>query len=294
MRRNGLCGYDRYVLKILIPAFSSPLLLETQLRAIKAYLPAAEIWVVIDTKPGIFDATREKMYDSAIKFTPFVLEFPELRHFFRRRLHPASRRQFSRSPSMRHADVLQYCFNEMNTAYDFELLVLDEDMIPFKPWSPQLLLGRDFFGLCVPQSRVSSGVSYEYPWPGLFYADLSRTTQNNLISWDTFHVGDIILDSGGNMKDWFAENSGGFVQIISHHSDHWSIRSVDIDIPPPIRAFLNLDVLSSGNNFSELYSDSFIHLRGSSNWFKHDAKSHFNRLKSFCLSFDELLNSNLT
>ena len=284
-----MCDYDRVVLKILIPAFSSPLLLETQLRAVKAYLPAAEIWVAIDTKPGIFNDNRNKMLDSAKKFTPFVVAFPELQHFSRKRIHPNSRLLFSRSPSTRHADVLQYCFNEMSAALDFELLVLDEDMIPFKPWSPSTLLGADYFGLCVPQSRAASGASYVYPWPGLFYVNLSKSSRNDLISWDTFHVGDLILDSGGSMKDWYAENLNGFVPIVGYHSDHWSVQSIDVSLPPSIRAFLESDILPSGNNFSELYSDSFIHLRGSSNWFKHDAGTHSSRLKTFCLRFEELL-----
>lgn len=67
--------YDRLVLKILIPAFSSPLLLETQLKAVKAYLPTAEIWVVIDAKPGILSANRRRMIMSARKHTPYVVEF---------------------------------------------------------------------------------------------------------------------------------------------------------------------------------------------------------------------------
>ena len=278
------------MLKILIPAFSSPLLLETQLQAVKAYLPTAEIWVVIDTKPGILSATRRRMIESAQQHTPYVVEFPEKLHLYRRRIHPHSKRLMSRSPSMRHADVLQYCFNKMNLNHNFELLILDEDLIPFKPWTPQGLLGGGKFGLYVPQTRFAGGLSLVYPWPGLFYADLSQTSQNEKISWDIFQLGDMTLDSGGNMNEWISVNSTGFTPIIGLHSNQWSVRNVLVDLPESIRVFLDLDVLPSGNNFAELYSESFIHLRGSSNWFRHDPKAHSSRLQSFCLSIQELLN----
>lgn len=92
------------------------------------------------------------------------------------------------------------------------------------------------------------------------------------------------------MNEWISVNSTGFIPIAGLHSNQWSVRNVLFDVPESVRAFLELDVLPSGNNFAELYSESFIHLRGSSNWFKHDPKAHASRLQSFCLSIEELLN----
>jgi hypothetical protein len=277
------------VLKILIPAFSSPALLDIQLRAIKAYLPAAEIWVVIDSKHHLSGSFRRKMRTKALEYTEHVILFPPIYHFMRRRIFPSSEIGQSRNPSMRHADVLQFAFEKMNAGGDFQLMILDEDLVPFRSWDPKLEFGQQMIGCYVGQERSNNDSMFTYPWPGFFYVDMSLSRSNELVSWDTFVNNEIRLDTGGAMLNWLDVNKDRMIQIETLNSNHWSVQETDIDFPKPIRAFLEVDSLPTGKNFAEIYAGSFIHLRGASNWFKQDSKLHQERLNYFCHSFDALL-----
>jgi len=277
------------VLKILIPAFSSPALLEIQLRAIKAYLPAAEIWVVIDSKHQLSGAFRRKMRNKALEYTEHVIPFPLFYHFMRRRIFPKSKILQSRNPSMRHADVLQFSFEKMNDGNDFELMILDEDLLPFRFWDPKVEFGEGIIGCYVAQERSNLGSTFTYPWPGFFYVDMSKSKNNELISWDTYASDAVRLDTGGAMLNWLEINMDRMMRVKTLNSNHWSVQEVSIEFPNSIRDFLELDRIPSGKNFAEIYGESFIHLRGASNWFKQDSSVHAERLNKFCNSFDALL-----
>lgn len=190
---------------------------------------------------------------------------------------------------MRHADVLQFAFEKMNAGGDYQLMILDEDLVPFRAWDPKVEFGEQIIGCYVAQERLNNGSPIIYPWPGLFYADLSLSKSNELVSWDIFVDAEVRLDTGGAMLNWLEANKDRMIQVETLNSNHWSVQEAKIDLPGPIRSFLEADSRPNGKNFAEIYAGSFIHLRGASNWFKQDSKLHGERLNYFCHSFDELL-----
>lgn len=190
---------------------------------------------------------------------------------------------------MRHADVLQFSFEKMKGDHDFELMILDEDLLPFRLWDPKKVFGAGTIGCYVAQERSNQTSTFTYPWPGFFYVDMAKSKKNELISWDTFASDEVRLDTGGAMIHWLEINMGQMIRVETLNSNHWSVNDTEIEFPESISRFLELDRLPSGNNFAEIYAESFIHLRGSSNWFKQDPKLHTERLDSFCQSFDALL-----
>jgi hypothetical protein len=103
---------------------------------------------------------------------------------------------------MRHADVLQFAFQKMNAGGDFQLMILDEDLVPFRSWDPKLEIGEKMIGFYVGQERSNNGSIFTYPWPGFFYVDMSLSRSNELVSWDTFVNNEIRLDTGGAMLNW--------------------------------------------------------------------------------------------
>jgi hypothetical protein len=276
------------VLNVLIPAFSSVDLLRVQLTAIRKFIPRANVWVCVDTNYSGFGLKRKRMKSVADNLADHVIPFPQVLHWNRRILFPNSKQIISRSPSLRHADVLQYSYQIISRDKGAQILILDEDLLPFKPWRLPANATDSKPIFIVPQSRSGGDLTYVYPWPGFFYADLARTNFNELISWDAPVLSDVRLDSGGSMHSWITKNLDGISVVKSNHSGQWSLETVHHKFPQEIVEFLEKDKLENGFQYSELYADTFIHLRGRSNWQRNNRKQHNQRIRNFCQSIEKI------
>lgn len=163
----------------------------------------------------------------------------------------------------RHARTMNIMWHNYEKNLDDPLLVLDSDMFPVRPFSLLKELETYDFSFTL-QTRND----VQYIWPNLFWCVPSRLQNKDLLDWsvDTSRG----CDTGG-ASDTFLKLSMSEKFKEHHHlpSLQWSTESSNsyTDIPDCVLRFCEQDIKNvDGKFWCELYHNTFLHTRASSNW----------------------------
>lgn len=282
---------------IVIATTGFPDLLDMQIRAVRRFVsPEARVVVVDDSRSWPHSSNGQRFSVSwAVKRVcraqdATYLRMPFLKHLRRRTLFPQT--AFPRdlhSPSARNAASVQYGLLEAQRLGFGELLVLDSDMLPFRqfrkvsdldPWKVRY----------VAQERASAHRVFSYAWIGFFYAVMEACDQTQPLWWDIDSVDGVRLDTGGASRHWLALNSGKAIAVRVLSSGHWQASEAPCEIPPALMSFLDHDRdPATGMQYCEIVDDSFLHLRGGSNWMGQPLEEQARRRERLLSAFEEIL-----
>ena len=110
------------------------------------------------------------------------------------------------------------------------------------------------------------------------------------MSWDCASVEGVTLDSGGDLWPWIAKHREKAKRLGGLHSNDWRW---DVDAPhigKHLHDFLSLDArFNGGTQFCELFENSLLHLRASSNWMKERRNTFDERMRAFLRGMNALL-----
>jgi len=185
------------------------------------------------------------------------------------------------------------CADSMNFMFRYQLehpdqyLVIDSDMFLIHEWSASKWDKYD--AAIVLQSRDI----YHYPWNGIYYFDMFKLKNRELMCWDPIPGCDV----GGGAHEWLQQQMCGAampdmnmirwtdqiyntdrILFIKHL---WSCTWDTYDAPQYIKEhstllkFLKDDVRNvEGKFFCELYDNAFLHYRAGGNWRKEGLAFH--------------------
>jgi hypothetical protein len=189
----------------------------------------------------------------------------------------------------RHQDnASERCADSMNVMFQYQMnnpdqyLVIDSDMFLIDKWSADKLKECDV--AIVLQSRTNP--TYHYPWNGLYYFDMSKLKNTELVHWERVPG---YCDVGGKMHDWLHIQMEGRTMPNTDeirwsdkkfHTDNiyfikhlWSCTWDKSEAPDYIKEnqtlldFLTNDPRNAnGKFFCELYDGAFLHYRAGGNW----------------------------
>lgn len=204
---------------------------------------------------------------------------------------PNDAHQTQHSAAIRCADAMNYMLQYQLTHPDHYLL-LDSDMFLIA----ELDMNKYFSYECavVLQSRPE----LHYIWNGIYYFDIPKMKNLELMNWNEGSGGDV----GARMAGWLHRQLNGAspprtedlrwkkdetfhtstIYFIKHL---WSCSWNEADMPanlktlnhyPALLAFLKEDGRNpeNGNFFCELYDDVFLHYRAGGNWNKEGLAMH--------------------
>lgn len=286
---GGLVYFCQFgaMIRVLVCAYSSGPLLESQIMAIRKFIPNSEIYVINDrSKNSLSGHFASRGIRAAIsRQNAGKINFSQRLHRNRTKIFPASKYRKSNNPSLRHADVLQIGVQALLHHSSMPILLLDEDMIPIA--RPSFLTNSESALSYVSQGRPLDNPRIYYPWPGLFYFDPRKTRSNHLISWDVFRSAGQNLDTGGAMTDWLSINMNLAKEISYYRTGTWEDSEAGL-LPWNFSKFAEIDKhFGGGKQFCEVYDMSFVHMRGASNWMGSNSDFVKQRLKAFIESIDE-------
>jgi hypothetical protein len=272
------------VLRVLVTALTDPNLLRVQARALQEFLPPHRLIVVNDAyeeehfsnvwTPGMPDRIKKAARDSwAVHY-----RLPQQYHYQRTKIFadPQDRPE-SPNANTRCADAIQYGVNKLLKQSLAPILILDADMVPYKPFDvAERLREKPLWG--VEQCRDHS---VSYLWNGLLLIDPKRVNRLDLFNLDCGTVNGEPVDVGGQLH-WFLlhnrENLGSFGHFYS--AEHWA--EMQDGLPPKLAAFMqwSLDNRSKEWSVPETYCETFAHLRAGGNWevrHEHEASERMER-----------------
>lgn len=280
-------------IQVLIAVAGAPNLLDAQLGAISKFFPADSTVTVVDDSRkrrhpsnDFTSGMARDLENVARSYGAQYLRMPQYLHLWRTRQFPKTKRPISRSASIRTADTVQFGLKHLDPM--LPLVMLDSDMVPIKPFNPEshFSLASTWY---LPQSRIVNGEDVVYPWPGIFFYDGTGSQNLSTMNWDCDVIDGVALDTGGAMNIWLSKTSAKTVKITGLHSGNWQWKSDAHDLPECLHPFLEFDAQSNqGNQFSELFLDSFLHMRAGSNWNGQATKDYERRRELFAHSINLL------
>lgn len=151
-------------------------------------------------------------------------------------------RTWTGDPSESHAFAANLSFKKFAFMYG-QLLFLDHDAIPVKPFSVEEMLGGKVAG------GVLQGRELNYFWPGCFVLNTEKCDHDLVNFWpDTA----LRLDTGGGLKkikDQYGDEGCVYFDEVGHHNPYFPTH--------PEYYF-----------FMMLYKETFMHFLNTSNWRK--------------------------
>jgi hypothetical protein len=118
-----------------------------------------------------------------------------------------------------------------------------------------------------------------YIWNGLYYFNLNKINDTNLMNWHCT----LTTDTGGMMYKWLKnriceiDEYRGVKIIKCLKSLEWTIEDTPSSLLKNARLteFLEKDPRNNNNHFyCEIYDNKFLHYRGGGNWEKRNFKDH--------------------
>lgn len=272
------------MLRVLVTALTDPNLLRVQARALQAFLPPHRLVVVNDAyETEHFSNAWNRDMPAQIKRVCWEkrlthYRFPQKYHYQRTRIfNDPQDRPESPNANTRCADAIQYGVNKLLKQSMAPILILDADMVPFKPFDVAARLKeKPLWG--VEQDRPN-GV--RYLWNGLLLIDPKRVNRLDLFNLDCGTVNGEPVDVGGQLH-WFLRENEGLLGSFGHFysAEHWE--EMQDSLPPKIVAFMqwSLDNRTKEVSVPETYAGVFAHLRAGGNWevrAQHEAEERMTR-----------------
>lgn len=272
------------MLRVLVTALTDPNLLRVQARALQEFLPPHRLVVVNDA----YEAEHfSNHWDSriaveiriaAIDVGATYLRFPQRHHFNRSRVFPGAEFYDNPNANTRCADAIQYGVNKLLKQSLAPILILDADMVPYKPFDVAARLKeKPLWG--VEQDRPND---VRYLWNGLLLIDPKRVNRLDLFNLDCGTVNGEPVDVGGQLH-WFLRENEGKLGSFGHFysAEHWA--EMQDDLPPKLAAFMqwSLDNRTKEVSVPETYAGCLAHLRAGGNWEVRQVDEASERMERF-------------
>lgn len=178
-------------------------------------------------------------------------------------------------PSNRAGKSLDYAIQYMYENMEFRGVVMlnDSDLFLTNSYNPITRLGEnDFIGL--------KGKHYINQF---FIANFNKLNSIRNLSFLPCVIDGVNYDCGGLTIKYFDEHPEiKHSSITQHSSGTFNASNID-SAPDKLRDYLKEEIKIfdsgdyAGKAFSEIFDESFIHLRSGSNWYGHNDKITFNR-----------------
>jgi len=287
-------------MKIVTSVVNNPIFIEIQYYTLKKYMKSNYEFIVFNDAKDFPDYSNG--YDSTIKniieetcknFKIKCINIPNNHHKLSNRLY--------QEPSYRTAEAMNFILDYQKQNPD-EYLLIDSDMFLIDDFHIDEYKNKD--AAIVLQKRANlNGSDIHYIWNGLYYFDLNKMNDTNLMNWHCT----LTTDTGGMMYKWLKNHICVFpdidINIINIDDDEYrgikfikclkSLEWTKEDIPESLlknaklTEFLEQDPRNNNNHFyCEIYDNKFLHYRGGGNWEKRNFKDHVDlsyKLKSALL-----------
>lgn len=239
-----------------------------------------ELIAYVDTpsEPCAFNlwdgSLRDKAIDFAHSYADKVYVIPDFIHKNRRILYPKTKEKRAKNANTRASDTLQYAWETEISHSKSQVLLLDSDMFPFRPFS----LSKHFHEKNQVASRAVINRSFsrkrnehvDWLWSGLLFLDPPKLPMKEHWSFDCGKVNGVPVDVSGQTGLWLQRLSHpeSIVEKIEHLASlNWSSENQVANLSESLYSFIeNDDRNLDGKFFCEIYDQTFVHYRAGSNW----------------------------
>jgi hypothetical protein len=259
-------------MKIISVITNNPFFIELQEQSFRKYVHVPYEYIVFNDGKDFKDSTN-----NGLPIKTIIRETCRARNICCIELDNDHHQTYT-SPSDRHVDSLKHMLEYMKTHED-EYLMIDGDM--FLIHDLPIDTYRKYHCACVMQYR-----QINYIWPNLFYMDMRKIQNKEILSFGFHQEG----DTGSASSIWlntYTEDvfppSGESIRYTdrSYTSDHfyfikhlWSCSWNHTEIPEclsqniSLREILDQDIRNKedGSYFAEIYDNCFFHYRAGT-WF---------------------------
>lgn len=245
-------------MKVIVCVVNSPQFIKFQYKLLKKFMPVEYEFIVFNDAKSFSDYTnfnnpnlRNEIVELCNNLGIKCINIDNDHH------------QYTNvNASTRHTDSLRIMREYMDKNPD-KYLMIDSDMFPISTIDIDKYSQYEC-GAIVHQQRGN----IEYMWPNLFFFDITKLPDWNLINWDIMPG----CDTGAMTNQWFhkqKELKNNSIYFIKHlGSGAWNNDS----IPDNVRSnelieFLNTDSRNiNGMFWCEIFDKTFLHYRAGSNW----------------------------
>lgn len=215
---------------------------------------------------------------------------PQELHNTRNLVFNQCQRMSDQTPSGRDALVCQYAWIvEVIIKKTSRIVLVQSDIFPYKciSWN-SITRGAEFYYR--PQERTKDGLHIDYAWEGLCLFDIKTWTDVLKMSIDFQHEW---------QKGVFTDTGGGLWKILEALPEskkygwkpltslEWSTNNMMPNLPFWIEEHLRIDPRNKVDNdgtvwyYSEIFDESFFHLRAGGNWDNAGKEIHDVRYSNF-------------
>jgi hypothetical protein len=264
-------------MKILTAVVNNPDFIEIQFHTLKRYYKGDYEFIVFNDAKTFVDYTnsgdvtlRQQIEDRCRSLGITCISLLNDHHIYKD------------NASERTADAMNAILRYQIEHPD-QYLVIDSDMFLIQDFSVDRYVGYE--AAIVLQSRTDP--TYHYPWNGLYYFDMSKLLNVNMIRWERIPG---YCDTGGEAHQWFMKQMdqrpipntteirwsadktfhNDIFYFIRHlYSCTWDLSETPdyMKQRPKLMEFLTNDPRNiNGKFFCELYDHSFLHYRAGGNW----------------------------
>lgn len=246
-------------MKIIVPVCNNPTFIKLQAHGFAKHIHEPYEFIVFNDckrwpdfsnfdNPGLYDEIHALCSSLNIR----CIDVPNEHH------------KTEEDPSNRHASTMTFMFSFMKENPD-EYVVFDSDMFMIDTLDMNRM--RQSTAVVVLQDRPG----IRYFWPNLFYMDMHRVKQVELLAFYKMAG----ADAGGETHVWLNQQAASDVGYIHHlPSLTWDTLPKAYDYPQ-LETFLRVDPRNVNRKFfCEIYDTSILHYRAGSNWLKNSFGLH--------------------
>ena len=261
-------------MKIITSVVNNPTFIEIQHHTLKKYMPGDYEFIVFNDAKTFPDFTNggdtticRKIKEMCDKLQIKCILVPNQHH------------ERMDCPVVRCAEAMNFMYDYMLKNKD-EYLIIDSDMFPID--NINIDQYRQYDCAIVLQHR-DYVKPFQYIWNGLFYFNMHKMNDTDLIRWDKCFNADV----GGMTHEWLSKKCDDLPSIYNIRNTSpniynrngiyfikhlWSLTWNDKEMPTKLNntelaTFIRNDPRNNfGNYFCEIYDETFIHYRAGGDW----------------------------
>jgi hypothetical protein len=272
-------------MKIITAVVNNPIFIEIQYYTLQKYFQGEYEFIVFNDAKDFPDFTNDnditiktQIQNTCNKLNITCINIPNEHH------------KQNRDAALRCADSMNYILQYQKKNPD-KYLLLDSDMFLVDYFNINKYSNVDC--AVVAQTRVINNTKINYFWNGIYYFDLTKMKNIELLNWNCCTHCDV----GGMMQKWLAEqmvntpmpntdeirwtdkefHTNGIYFIKHLWSCSWDISELPNNLQGNVKLidFLRNDVRNKNDKFfCEVYDNVFLHYRAGGNWQKEGLDLH--------------------
>lgn len=259
-------------MKIITAVVNNPIFIEIQYYTLKKYFQGEYSFIVFNDAKDFPDFTngnditiKNEIQNICDKLNIKCINIPNEHH------------KTNKIASVRTADSMNYILQYQKNNPD-KYLLLDSDMFLVDYFDINKYSNVDC--AVVSQSRVINNTKINYIWNGIYYFDMTKIKNIDLINWNCCDH----CDTGGMTQEWLNtymsnEDMTHNIHFLNHlSSGSWDIDELPINLQNQTKLihFIQNDVRNQTNGkiWCEIYDDIFLHYRAGGNWNNEGMNTH--------------------